>query len=225
LFEPCIFQAAGDERSANPFTVPLYKDGWVTGQITKALEHSDNLIPCLREHINKYCGLNLASLFTYGTVEFRHLRTTHDKEKIYAWINMILLFRRFALRGDFESIFTRHLDARDYTGLLSEVYSGYSVWSGLVYPDMYEEIEYLGLDLAYEFFFSREVVKKEKKGKKKVVPEEAMLDGPQGWYAPPIVRNNQLGFYRVDNGLLFNEAPAIPDQFILDAVNQVNNGR
>lgn len=212
LFEPCIFQAAGDERSANPFTVPLYKDGWVTGQITKALEHSDNLIPALREHVNKYCGLNLASLFTYGTMEFRHLRTTHDKEKVYAWINMILLLRRFALRDDFEKLFTAHLSTQDYLGLLAHVYDGYPIWQALVYNDMKEEIEYLGLDLAYEFFFSREVVRKEKKGKKKVTIDEAIQ---------PALRP-AVQFYRA-NEMIFNAEARPGDLFIIDdPLNQVN---
>lgn len=218
LFEPCIYHAAGDERGANPFTVPLYKDGWVTGRIAAAFEHSDNLIAVLRESINKYCGLNLASLFTYGTVEFRHLRTTHDKEKIYAWINMILLLRRFSMREDFERVFIRYVEQRNYRGLLDEVYMGARVWEDLLYPDMYEEIEFLGLDLAYEFFFSREVIKKEKKGKKKVGPVFRIPDpAPRAG-----VGVNPLRFIQ-ENQFLFDQQL---DRLIIDdPINQVNNGR
>lgn len=234
LFEPCIFHAAGDERSANPFTVPLYKDGWVTGVLATVLENPEVNMRNLPHQINKYCALNLASLFTYGTVEFRHLRTTRNRQKIFSWINMILLLHRFSMREDFERVFTAHLATGDYMGLLAHIYGDYEIWSSLVYPDMYEEINYLGADLAYEFYFSRHVKKqeskkKEKKDKKKAMLEQLMepAEPAPGLMARPFRMNNVVfgtnaggGLFIQDEVVRFDEAV---DRWAADADAGVNN--
>jgi len=104
--EPVLYNFCGGQRHKNIFCVPL-------NQITEedylrrfyaGVEKKDNLLntlDCLR-HWKKYCGINLKPLFSYGTIEFRQMVGTLDKEKLLTWINMILLLKKYAVNYSYE---------------------------------------------------------------------------------------------------------------------------
>ena len=179
LLEPAIYTAAGDERSANPFSVPLYKDSFVSGRIALALMNQNETVPYLQQ-INKYGGLNLACVMKYGTVEFRHLRTTHDQTKILNWIKMIQVLRRYAMLPSFEKEFSRHLERRTYRALLEDVYQG-KPWDALIYPELTEELNWLGSDTAHEFFYVREARKAATKQQKPKERNITVNDVDNAW--------------------------------------------
>jgi hypothetical protein len=48
------------------------------------------------DYISKYQALNLRPLEQFGTLEFRHLPTTFDTERVIQWVNFILSLKNFA---------------------------------------------------------------------------------------------------------------------------------
>lgn len=105
LFEPLIYKWVGDDRESNNFCLPFYK---AENSLDQAIRLTSSLFiegPTGRviarrnsESYGKYSGLNLRSMAQFGSVEFRHLRTTHDIDRVFTWINIILSLKRAAER-------------------------------------------------------------------------------------------------------------------------------
>lgn len=198
LLEPVVFAAAGGERSANPYCVPWYKDGYVVKQMLRAcdLKEPNNL--SYLELVGKYSALNLRTVWQYGTIEFRHLPNTHDTSLVMSWIDLILRMYQFSTRVDCKDILGKVLDGRAYEALLVGLYNGSpeQVWDRMVYAPMEQEIDMFSWSIAREIFYAslpytykRWVVKSSKKSKTKsaqpaVVPtlrraNEIIIEGDQ----------------------------------------------
>lgn len=152
LLEPAIYTAAGDERSANPFSVPWFKDHLVVIKLLGARFDSR----LIGYGIGKYGGLNVESMQRFGTVEWRQRRNTKDQRALVDWINMILLIHSFAKRPGSELVIQDVLKHRSYRSLLQAIYRAHDmpVWDRLVYPELEDEIDGIPYELASELFFS-----------------------------------------------------------------------
>ena len=108
IFEPAIYAWVGDERHSNNFCLPWYK---FEGQLAQAIDilggmrdfskgkltrNEDVILAC--ESFHRYAGLNLKSLATFGSIEFRHLKTTLDYNRVRDWVNIILSLKKAALQ-------------------------------------------------------------------------------------------------------------------------------
>lgn len=125
VFEDLLYEYAGRERKKSIFCVPLGNT-----QYYKILrKHCDAgaLI-----HWSKYTGLNLAPLGNYGTIEFRHLRGTSDREVVYRWLHMLYRLYNYAI-----SIDTKELEAKLLRA--SEYQSGYELGFE-VFRDMFPHL-------------------------------------------------------------------------------------
>ena len=83
VVERTLYNYCGEGRENNNFCVPLYKS-----------------LPSLRAYLNfsrgvpdvpaqlRYCGLNLASIRKFGSLEFRMHPATRDIKRIAEWINL-----------------------------------------------------------------------------------------------------------------------------------------
>ena len=83
VVERTLYNYCGEGRENNNFCVPLYKS-----------------LPSLRAYLNlsrgvpdvpaqlRYCGLNLASVRKFGSLEFRMHPATRDIKRIAEWINL-----------------------------------------------------------------------------------------------------------------------------------------
>lgn len=103
LIEKSLFNFVGHNRDKSNFCLPWYTAGNHLVQYvhyaTKIQELTQNK-KSRREEIRaasrrlmdmpRYSALNLASLTKFGTVEFRQLETTPDKERVFDWIQIIL---------------------------------------------------------------------------------------------------------------------------------------
>lgn len=101
LFEKHFFHIAGTKRESSIFCVPLYK--------TSPKNSITGLEQCA-VHWHKYYALNLCTLLgsqglpMYGTIEFRHLYGTGDKNIIINWVNNILALRKQAMSMDLQEL-------------------------------------------------------------------------------------------------------------------------
>jgi hypothetical protein len=149
MFEPAIYNWVGDQREANNFCLPYYK-------ALGSLEQVQMIIKCLymeagdtvtkraiktaTTNYHRYAGLNLKSLIDLGSLEFRHLKTTMDKQRVIDWINIIFSLKDAALRvaeSTSQGILSDVL-ANGPSNLLSQTFSrGFiSQLNGLFYPEM-----------------------------------------------------------------------------------------
>lgn len=111
VYEPAIYSWVattefGKTRHANNFCLPWYKFEGAIVQARDILHSFSNFDKgattqdCVQtcESFHKYAGLNLKSLATFGSIEFRQLETCLDYDRIKDWINIILSLKRSAMQ-------------------------------------------------------------------------------------------------------------------------------
>lgn len=100
IIEPVLFRWIGDRREDSIFCIPWYK-AWAEvqhiGRLLSLLNKQSDQTKGQAENCARYAGLNLQALAKYGSVEFRHMKTTLDINRLMAWINMILSIKQAAL--------------------------------------------------------------------------------------------------------------------------------
>lgn len=96
LMEPAIYAWVGDGRDRNIHCLPWYTADADLDTIG-AVFCKPTLAVGLLRGISRYSGLNLNSLQQFGTVEFRHLKTTFNYTRILDWLNIILALRTQAV--------------------------------------------------------------------------------------------------------------------------------
>lgn len=108
--EPLLYRWVGDSREESNFCVPLYYSDAALGaarDVVSALISDESEVTKgkptpLTSRINadrfeRYSGLNLQALSRFGSVEFRQLLMTFDKQRLLTWINIILSLKKEAL--------------------------------------------------------------------------------------------------------------------------------
>lgn len=100
IIEPVLFNWIGDRREHSIFCIPWYK-AWSEvqhiGRLLSLLNKQSDQTKAHAGDCARYAGLNLQALAKYGSVEFRHMKTTLDINRLMAWINMILSIKQAAL--------------------------------------------------------------------------------------------------------------------------------
>lgn len=103
--EPILYKWVGDGREASHFCLPLYSADdalYRTCTIIRSalMDDEKGSLNALQqaENYHRYAGFNLHALAKFGSIEFRHLQTTHDLQRIWDWINMLMSLKAAALR-------------------------------------------------------------------------------------------------------------------------------
>lgn len=91
LFEPVFFNYVGDARKHNIHCVPL--------SYTLLPKHYGESANSLVDIWSKYTAFNLKPVRTQGTVEFRHLYGTGDKQVYQQWLSMLKDLWSFAFNN------------------------------------------------------------------------------------------------------------------------------
>jgi hypothetical protein len=101
LFERAMFHWAGDWRIACGFCDPFFlsqRDFKNIGRLLNDWEKFD-ASSLTERNFSKYQAVNFLPLGRFGTLEFRHLPTTFNIERIVQWVNLCLAFKRFGMSG------------------------------------------------------------------------------------------------------------------------------
>ena len=92
-FEKLIYQWIGGDRDKNNFCVPFYEakaygliNSFITTPFTGTPVGGDN----------RYLGLNLHAIHKFGSLEFRQLGGTFNKDRIIDWINILFCIKQYA---------------------------------------------------------------------------------------------------------------------------------
>lgn len=96
LVEHILFAYAGDWRRSTGYAVAI-EDGQIDfkaiGDLLFRLLSKEEF-QRVAKNLSKYQALNLNPLVRFGTIEFRHMPTTWDVERVMDWINMILAIKK-----------------------------------------------------------------------------------------------------------------------------------
>lgn len=96
--ETFLVNACGDGRQGNLFCLRVQDaDGHI--QMLNNYIHS-GLLNHIKHSEMRYCSLNIQSLFTYGSVEFRAIRTPQDLSSLIFWCELFVRMRTFAKNLD-----------------------------------------------------------------------------------------------------------------------------
>lgn len=103
--EPILYRWVGDGRDSSHFCIPLYRADSALSDTCSIIrsafqdEKEDGHSALgLAGDFQRYAGFNLQALHKFGSIEFRHLQTTHDLVRITDWINMVMSFKATALK-------------------------------------------------------------------------------------------------------------------------------
>src|SRR6185312_4452554 len=98
--EPLIYKWVGDSRDVSHFCVPLYKADDALFDACSIIRSAfqdqkagSSLTLKKSEDFKRYAGFNLHALHKFGSIEFRHLQTTHDRQRIEDWINILMAIK------------------------------------------------------------------------------------------------------------------------------------
>ncbi len=96
--ETLVFKWVNPDRADNIFCVP-----W--SQTNLSFQIFDGKRD-LRKFQNwaKYTALNLLPLYSYGTIEWRHMNGHCDTEKLFKWLQIISCFFRYARENNIDSV-------------------------------------------------------------------------------------------------------------------------
>lgn len=84
VMERILFKWIGHNRDANVFCTPLIDTGYY-----RSLRELYQNLAQLPRYWNKYTALNLLPMSQKGTIEFRHMYGTLDKDIIVKWVNLL----------------------------------------------------------------------------------------------------------------------------------------
>jgi hypothetical protein len=84
IMEQLLFAYVGNDRDKNIFCVP-WSETTINHDLINEIKHSNR---ALRQW-QKYTALNLRTIHTIGTIEWRHMEGCHSLEKILNWCRLI----------------------------------------------------------------------------------------------------------------------------------------
>jgi len=99
LFEKVLYNYVGSKRKRSVFCVPFYisnSDLHVLNTLVTEIDIKDSLYRKFNERF-RYSGLNLNSLFKFGSLEFRMLDGEWKKNKLLLWLNILIAIRTFSI--------------------------------------------------------------------------------------------------------------------------------
>lgn len=105
IYEKPFFRWVGQGRDESIYCMPWYKaeEGvWgavkvLTAARAEMLGKRDEGTRNAADRYERYSALNLASIAKFGSVEGRHLRTTHDIDRVMLFVNFLLGLKKGAL--------------------------------------------------------------------------------------------------------------------------------
>lgn len=164
IFEKAIYRYHNHKynREDNIYCLPFYKTNrFLTslGSLSYLKDtgfDEDELPGFLRQSLsqmNKYYGLNVASVFRFGSLEFRHMEGSTKKDAILQWINIIMSMKKYAMSftGDHTQIL-QTISASGYKTLTNQVFSDELYDALFNYDNELEDI-YSGMQIFQDILY------------------------------------------------------------------------
>jgi hypothetical protein len=120
LFERSLFRYAGPERMYNVFCVP-YND-------SNKCYNTPDFVEVIRAS-EKYTAINLHTLTTFGTIEFRNMKGSADPNFIFNWVMLLAHMKMFATHIEpdkFKELITSLKTTSRFNHLRDEIFRGFA---------------------------------------------------------------------------------------------------
>lgn len=178
LFEEALMRYCGESRMGNRFCLRMRDAPAFIDQIIENLDEKS-----LQRHANydrgnslgndcRYAAMNIASIPKFGSLEFRGMRGTNDKDTIVNWCSLLLSLREaaeyFKTPAKVKSYFLRHGAEKLFKkvfGKLGEV---------IYYKEIIQDVEYnfsLTISIPFEMRFEKIEEKEPKVERLEIDPE------------------------------------------------------
>jgi hypothetical protein len=99
VFEGILFGWIGNEREENIYCTP-----WSQTNLSYKTFNVDKPYAEMFKSWQKYTALNLLPLYSYGTIEWRHMAGTNDLKRISTWLKLIGSIYRYALDKSLDDV-------------------------------------------------------------------------------------------------------------------------
>lgn len=99
LLEEVLMAFCGATREGNRFCLRV-KDAEGVIEAIGAIVANKGFLNLPRQDVNRYSSLNVDALLKFGSLEFRGMRGTLDKDVINVWINALVRLRKFAMEAE-----------------------------------------------------------------------------------------------------------------------------
>jgi hypothetical protein len=128
LTERLLFNWVNPDRLKNNYCRPLTDSDFKSTMyqllnLSKGEDPVKSIIYYVSESCEKYSGLNLKPIATFGSIEFRMHQGTTEIVSLYRWINIILALKRTARDFNITTLLDRYRE-EGAAALLSTIFSG-----------------------------------------------------------------------------------------------------
>lgn len=128
-----LMKFCGESRVSNLFCLRLVDAEGVAGIISEVVRNPKRNLNLLNSDSLRYSGCNVRSLYQYGTIEFRGMKTYPDLSRIEEFTDTLIKFKEY----------TRGKSRRDILYDIS--FFGAEEWARRVLEDKFELISYEGI--------------------------------------------------------------------------------
>ncbi len=98
MVEPYLFTLCGKEREENIYSLSLYRGKQQISRLLDIFRIGPEMIN--ESYWEKYSAINLLSLRSMGSLEFRGHHGTYDSDKLINWVNHLLALKEFVKNPD-----------------------------------------------------------------------------------------------------------------------------
>jgi hypothetical protein len=124
VLEKVLFNFIKDGRDENIFCVPI-SETIIGSQIMSSAEE---LFATANRKWRKYTALNLLPIYSYGTIEFRHMAGTSDVNRILQWCDIIGSMFKYAKENKYDDVIN-HIKGLNtssaYGTFMQSIFPGY----------------------------------------------------------------------------------------------------
>ncbi len=145
LFEPALFEQCGKEREDNIFCLSVNNAPTNFIDLTQNLQQAFkiNTINNLYNNINsapRYCGLNIASLAKFGSIEFRGHYGTGNRKTISNWINILLLIKKYVLNNEDIEPLLQNISLNGFRDTVLTLFENRLPWESRVETNLWKNL-------------------------------------------------------------------------------------
>lgn len=164
VFEKALYRFSSDnKREHNIFCIPYYLSDFNIHRLHYLVNNGDeinrNKLYSSFSAFQKYSGLNIMSLFNFGSLEFRHLSGTLDSEKIIEWINIIQSMKKYAINSDLDvEKLPEYISGESPRSFCKQIFDPF-MFDHLFNYDNWEEDIYSGIRVAQDAIYGEGYVR------------------------------------------------------------------
>ena len=153
MVEPYLFSICGNEREESIYSLSLYRGKQQIQDLSELLRLGPGAVS--EGRLTKYTALNLLSLPTFGSLEFRGHKGTSDKRTIINWVNHLLSLKKYVLDPNKKiNDLPKILSTDGHIAMLREIFNDKLVVANIKHANSVRRKIYEGVNVGEDLLFS-----------------------------------------------------------------------